>query len=50
MTKISYKIYVKGKLYGTYRSTKARQAALERILQDKTLKSGDITVQMSINV
>jgi len=50
MSKISYKIYVKGKLYGTYRTTEARQAALKKILQDKTLKLDDINIQMSIDV
>lgn len=50
MTKITYKIYVKRKLHGTYKTTEAKQAALEKILQDKTLKTGDITVQMSIDV
>lgn len=50
MTKISYKIYVKGKLHGNHRTTEAKQAALEKILQDKTLKTDDIRIQMSIEV
>ena len=50
MRKISYKIYVKGKLRGKYTTTEARRAALERIMQDKTLKTGDIKVEMMIEV
>jgi len=50
MKKISWRIYIKGKLYGTYRTTEARQAALNKILQDKTLKSDDIRCHMSIEV
>lgn len=50
MTKISYKIYVKGKLHGIYRTTEARQAALKKIMQDKTLQPGDITCHMSVEV
>lgn len=50
MKKISWKIYIKGKLYGKYATTEARQAALKKIMQDKTLKPSDITCHMSIEV
>ncbi len=50
MRKISYKIYVKGRLHGKYTTTEARQAALKKIMKDKTLKPSDITCHMSIEV
>lgn len=49
-TKVSYKIYVKGKFHGVYKTVEAMQVSKRRILRDKMLNPNDIECQMNIEV
>ena len=50
MTKPSWKIYVKNKFHGEYKSLELWQAALKKLKQDKTIKSSDISCHMCMKV
>jgi len=41
-----YEIWINGKFFGRYTTDKARVAALKRLHSDKTIKPGQIEIQL----